>query len=327
MTTPLHAVLTGSFVSDGTAKQISLPSGYDEIDLLNITDIGSTASATPVMKARGTSTMPSGYGYVSLKTNAAATIALESGITANGFTFVSDSGSQTPEGALAVTSATNAAPPVLSMAATTNISQGDIVRYYGASGQYNISGMDFTVGTVVANTSIELAYMGAPGAAGTGGSVRRLPFNPRFYPRNRYITAITKASSAVITLSVTHGFTVGQAVRIIVPQEFGMTQLNGQLATITAINTSTNTITINVDSSGFTTFAFPTSAQAAAGINFAQVVPVGEAATTSAGVVNPANLLDDATRNDSFRGVIVGTSVQTSGKTYQWFARKGVTLS
>lgn len=321
MSTPLHSIVSGTFTSDGTVKNLAIPSGYNQIELTNITDIGSTEAATPVMKAWGTSSMASGSAYYATKTSGAATNALTASTATGGFTFVNDSASASLGAALAVTSATNAAPPVLSMASTSGISQGDVVRYYGASGQYNIAGLDFTVGTVVANTSIALAYMGAPGAAGTGGSVRRVPFNPRFYPKNRTITAITKASSAEITLSVTHQFTVGQQVRFAIPAAFGMTEINGLLATITAINTSTNTITVNIDSTAFTTFAFPTSASAAAGVTFAQVIPVGEAATAPY-----QNLLDDATTNTSFSGVQVGTTVQTSGKLYQWIATKGVSV-
>lgn len=317
MSTPINAQITGTFVSDGAVRNITLPSGYSEFSLVNLTDIGSTEAATPVMRAYGTSSMANGSAYYNTKTSGAATLALETTTTTGGFSFVSDSGTQTPAAALAVTSATNASPPVLSMASTAGIAQGDIVRYYGASGQYNIAGMEFTVGTVVANTSIALAYMGAPGAAGTGGFVRRIPFSARYYPRARYITAITQATSAVITLSVTHGFTAGQQVRILVPSAFGMTQMNNLLGTITAINTSTNTITVDIDSSGFTAFAFPTSATAAAGVTFAQVVPVGEAP-----IAAYANNLEDATDNVSFTGVQIGTTVQTTGKTYQYFARK-----
>ncbi len=324
MSSPLNAILTGSFTSAGTVVTIPLQSGYTEIELTNITDIGSTAANTNVMKAWGTSLMLAGSAYYAPKTSGAATNALTVSTLTGGFTFIADSGLQTPEAALAVTSATNAAPPVLTMTSSTgNVVAGDIIRYYGAAGQYNISGMDFTAGTVVANTSIALAYMGAPGGAGTGGTVRRIPFDARFYPRRRFITAITKASQAVITMSVTHGFTVGQAMRIIVPTAFGMSEMNGLIGNILAINTSTNTITVDIDSTAFTTFAFPTSAVAATGVTFAQVVPVGEEAINTTSLPF-GNLLDDATRNASIRGVQVGTTIQTSGSVYQWVARKGL---
>lgn len=323
MSTPINGIVTGTFTSDGTAVNLSIPCGYTEVELTNITDIGSTAAATPVMKAWGTSSMSSGSAIYATKTNGAATIAIPTTTTTGGFTFLSDSGSQTPSAAVAITGITNAAPPVVSTGSTSGLANGDIVRVYGTTGQLNIAGMDFTIGSVVANTSFELSYMGAPGAAATAGFWRRIPFDARYYPRRRFVTAITQASSAVITLSVTHGFTVGQAVRIIVPTEFGMTQMNNLIGNVTAINTTTNTITVNIDSSAFTAFAFPTSATAGAGVTFAQVVPVGEAAVNSSSQAW-GNLLDDATDNRSITGVTVGTTVQTSGKLYQWVARKGI---
>lgn len=325
MSTPLHALVTGSFTSDGAVRNISLPSGYDSFEMINITDIGSAAAATPVMRAQGTSLMTAGSAYYSLKTNGAATNQIETTTTTGGFTFVSDSGSASPSAAVAITGITNATPPVVSTASTAGLNNLDVVRVYGTTGQLNIAGLDFTIDTIVANTSFNLAYMVAPGAAATAGFWRRIPFQPRFYPRNRYITSISQAASAVIVLSVTHGFTVGQKVRIIVPSVFGMTQMNDQLVTITAINTTTNSITVDVNSTAFTAFAFPTSAIAALGVTFAQVVPVGEAAVNS--ISQPyGNLLDDATDNVSFTGIQVGTTVQTTAKLYQWFARKGVTV-
>lgn len=325
MSTPLHALLTGTFTSDGTAKNLSIPSGYNSFELVNITDIGSTAASTPVMRAQGTSAMSAGSAYYNLKTNGAATNALEISTTTGGFTFVSDSASVALGAAVAITGITNATPPVVSTGSTAGLNTSDIVRVYGTTGQLNIAGLDFTIDTIVTNTSFNLAFMVAPGAAATAGFWRRVPFDSRFYPRNRYITSISKASSAVIVMSVTHGFTVGQEVRFIVPASFGMTEMNNQLGVITAINTTTNSITVDIDSTAFTTFAFPTSAVAALGVTFAQVVPVGEAAINS--VSQPyGNLLDDATHNVSFTGVQIGTTVQTSGKLYQWFARKGVSL-
>lgn len=323
MSTAINAQVTGTFTSDGTNVNLSIPSGYTEIELTNLSFMGSTAASTPVMKAWGYSELAAGEGIFATKTNGAATIALPTTVATNGFTFLADSGLQTPGAATAITAITNAAPPVVSTASTTGLANGDVVRVYGTTGQLNIAGFDFTIGSVVANTSFELANMAAPGAAATAGFWRRIPFDPRFYPVNRSITKITQASSALVTMAVTHGFTVGQKVRMIVPEEYGMVEMDNLLATITAIGTAdgdgaTNTITLDIDSSAFSAFAFPTSALAATGVGVAQVVPVGEAATSPY-----ENLLDDATDNISITGVIVGTSMQTSGSVYQWVARKG----
>ena len=331
MSTSIHGLLTGSFVSDGLARHISLPCGYDSFELINLTDIGSAAAATPVMKARGTSLMPAASAYYNTKTNGAATIDIETTTLTNGFSFLVDSGLQTPSTAVvnAAGGITRAAPAVVTSA--TLPVDGSIVRMYNTTGMLQIAGMDFTTAGA-GGPSFNLAYLDSQaangfGAAATANSFRVIPFDARFYPRRRFITKITAANPAVVTLSVTHGFLVGEKVRMIVPAfpstwtNQTMFEMDQQLATITAIDTVNNTITIDVDSSAFTPFHFPQSAEAALGWKMPQVVPVGEAAT------HPyENLLDDATLNTSITGVTIGTSVQTTGKTYQWIARRGQSI-
>lgn len=331
MSSPVHAIVTGTFTSDGNPLQISIPSGYSDFQMINITDIGSTAANTNVMKARGTSSMAAGSAYFSPKTSGAATLDPETTTTTGGFTFMADS-ALLLIGAAVATSGTDinrANPAVVSTGSTTSLVAGStVVRLINNVGMLQISSMDFTVGTIVANTSFQLKYLDNSGFAAdsTSGFYRIVNATSRFYPKSRYITAITLAASAVITMSVTHGYTVGQEVRIAVPAAFGMPEINGLLGVITAVTSgATNTITVNIDSTGFTAFAFPTSAVAAAGVTFAQVVPVGEAAINS--VSQPfGNLLDDATRNVSITGIIVGSTVQTTAKLYQWFATKGTSI-
>ena len=149
-------------------------------------------------------------------------------------------------------------------------------------------------------------------------------------------------------MAVAHNYTVGQAVRIYVPNAFISSGTNvftnvGTLgtsstiqqivtATITAINTAdassfTNTITVNINSTG-TTFQWPTSATAAAGVSFPFVEPVGEAATTSAGLINPQNLLDDATRNTGNVVMQLGSSIYgVANDTLRWIAWRGLVQS
>ncbi len=330
MSSPINAQLTGTFTSDGNTKTISLPSGYTSFSMINITDLGSSAANTNVMRAQGTSSMPAGYGLYNPKTSGAATLALEVSTATGGFTFISDSGTRLNGASVALngTEINRANPAVASTGTTTGLVDSvTVVRLFNTTGMLQVSGMDFTVGTIVASTSFQLKYLDNSGFAAdaTSGQYRIINADARYYPRARYITAITQATSAVITLSVTHGYTVGQAVRIYVSSDFGMTEINGLLGNITAISTANNTITVDIDSSGFTAFAFPTSATAAAGVTFAQVVPVGEAAINSSTQAY-GNLLDDATDNQSFTGVSIGTTVQTTGKLYQWFANKATAI-
>ena len=321
MSTAINAQLTGTFTSAGVAVNLDIPSGYTEIELTNITDIGSAAANSNVMRAWGSSSMAAGSAFYAPKTNGAATNALTVSTTTGGFTFLDDSGLQTPGAAnTGITSVSQANPAVVALASTTGFANTDVVRIYSTTAMLEIAGWDFTIAALIANTSFTLAYLDASGfaAAASAGTIRRIPFDPRFYPSNRRITGISAATSAVITLNVTHGFTAGQAVRIKVPSDFGMIEMDNLVGNITAISTANNTITVDIDSSAFTAFAFPTSAIAGAGVEAPQVTPLGETANNTF-----ANNLDDATDNQSITGVIVGTTIQTSGSLYQWVARRG----
>lgn len=325
MSTPIHSMLTGTFTSDGSARFISLPSGYDSFELVNITDIGDAGATTQVMRAKGYSSLPAGSAYLNLKTNGAATLAIESMITTAGFTFVTDSGLQTPGAPVAVTGITNASPAVVSSASAAVV--GDVVRLTGTTGMLQVAGWDFTVSAVNPGVTQSINNLPAAGfgAAATAGDIRVIPFNPRYYPASRRITCMTLGASTVIGLNVTHLFTVGQKVRIVIPEGWGCPEIDGMLGTVTAtgtaVSTNVNTITVDINSAAFTAFAFPTSAVAALGIGVPEVIPVGEAAQAPY-----QNLLDDATRNISTSGVIVGTGVQTTGKLYQWIARRGQSI-
>lgn len=305
MSIPLNSCLQGNFTSTGGTFVLPVEFSPVYFRMTNLTKQGSTANPGVVKRVEWYAGMPTDSAFTVTNTNGAATDQ-SNYITSGGITLV-DTSIRTP-GALntGITAISQANPAVVSLASTAGIAQGYIALMSNTTGMLQISGWAFTVGTVVASTSFTLAYLDSSGfaAAATAGDVRIIPYNPLFYPRNRLITSITQASSAVIQLSVTHGFTVGQLVRIYVPSQFGMTQMNAQLATVTAVNTSTNTITVNINSTGFTAFAFPTSAVAATGVNFPQVVPVGEAATAPY-----QNLLDDATFNTSVVGLNIGSAV------------------
>lgn len=331
MSTPIHAEYSGTFTTPSTLVPVNIPvpCGCDYIQIMNISDIN-TASNTPaeIVKAEGFSFMTAATAitYSGSGSGLGLTTAV---LNSGGFTFVSDSGTQTPGTAVALNGSfiTQANPALVYAATTPTI--GQIVRLYGTTGMLQIAGYDFTVGTVSASTYFQLAFLNSSGfgAAATAGYYEVIPYDARFYPRRRFITAITAANPAVVTLSVSSGYVAGEKVRMIVPSAFGMTQMNNVLATITSVtNTaSTNTITLDVDASTFTAFSFPTSAVAATAVTPAMVVPVGEAAINTS-TYPYAGLLDDATQNQSFAGITIGTGVLVASKNYAYIARKGLAL-
>jgi hypothetical protein len=316
MSFPMQPILRKSFVSSGAATSFALPNNAVKVQLFDLSNAATTAAQVAAGGAvtalyqysfglLGMSS-GSGYSFSTVASGAPPAVVQESVLGTDGYTFFNSS-LLTPGAAIATTGVTAANPAVVSTANTSGLLPlNSIVRMINVTNMQQISSIDFTVGSIVANTSFQLAYMNTTGfVAGGAGFYRILPFDPIYYPRRRTITGISQAPQAVITMSVAHGYTVGQQVRISVPAAFGMTQMDGLLVTILAVTTgATNTITVNVDSSAFSAFAFPSSAVAATGVTFAEVTPVGEAATAPF-----QNLLDDATRNTAQIGVTCGSSV------------------
>lgn len=69
------------------------------------------------------------------------------------------------------------------------------------------------------------------------------------------IASITNSNPMVVTTVNDHGYVNGMNVTFLIPTQFGMTQLNGVNAQV--LSASTNSLTINLDSTHFTPFAYP----------------------------------------------------------------------
>ncbi len=328
MSVQFNGTVQGKFTADGNSKILQIRQDIDWMIVKNETAIAQTASDLGAIFywQRGDT---SGRGFLETKLGTIANDPTTVGQIAAGAGFyLVDSSDQSPEAQLTLTQIDGSAPPVVSSADTGNVQDGDIVRILNVTGAQQLGGMDFTVGNVSADTSFELTYGPTivTTAGGLSATYRRIPFDPIYYPRRRFIPNITSATSAVVTLTVTHAFTVGQKVRFHVPEvtasTYGMTEMDGLLATITAV--ATNTITVNVDSSGFTAFAFPLTVSGTAGFTPAHVVPVGEnmVQALSSGV----STLGDATINQSFIGMLlIAGNASPAGNTsdvISWIAGK-----
>jgi len=296
----------GRFTSDGTAKTLQIRSDVDWMRVLNWTIAAAdqtTAIGTEYYWQRG---MTDDTGIVYKKSNAANAANLIDDLTSSGFTLV-DSSVMTL-GALnsTITNVQTGAPSTVLLTDTTGLVDGDVVRIINVTGAQQLGGVDFVVDNLVANTSFDLQWT-ASIVAGTTGYLRKVVnWNPLFYPRRRVVLQISQAAAGVVTLNVPHGYTAGQKVRFFVPDEFGMSELHNQTATITAVSTANNTITIDVDTSGYTAFAWPLTADVP--FTHAQVIPLGEAAEESY-----VNLLDDATLNSGYIGMTLAGGAGAPG--------------
>jgi hypothetical protein len=316
----------GSFTSTGAAQVIQVRSDVDWMRVYNFTE-ASAANASRGVHYYWQRGLAANNGFVTLR-NAAANavdVSTSAALTVGGFTL-QDSSVQTPGAAVALTAISSATPPVVTTASTAALLTGDVVRIQNVAGAQQFGGYDFTI-TVINGTTFSLPF--APTiVAGTTGFFRKIPFQPLFYPRRRLITGITAATSAVIKMSVAHGFTVGQTVRLVVPAAFGMTQMDGLQGVITAQTQSTtvNTITVNIDSSAFTAFSFPLTA--AVPFTFAEVIPVGE--DTAQALSSGVDLLADATLNTGYIGISLAAGITSPagsvGDVIYWVAGKSVNV-
>lgn len=326
----------------GNQYVIQIPSGADWVKVYNYTKAGAaglnsvyfngTANAFAGVEFYWQRGMAAGTGMVKYKANTTSVLNEDTLVT-GGFTLYDPSG-QTA-GALplisspvATTASTNATRPVVSTGSTAGLSIGSVVRMSNTA-QTDVNGIDMVVGTIVNNTSFTLltstnVLATAPGAIGGAGFYRIINTDPLFYPRRRFVVNITQATNAQVSTSVAHGLTPGQEVRFEIPDVSGMIQLNSTAlnnyltATIVQVIDDYN-FTINVDTTSFTAFTWPTIAQQPS--NFPQVVPFGE--DTAAALVSPysqtptvgglqifntnTGILADSTVNTGFLGMILGS--------------------
>ena len=79
--------------------------------------------------------------------------------------------------------------------------------------------------------------------------------DPRFQPAMRLITGITNARKCVVTTSFDHDYVSGLILRILVPKEYGMFQINNKVSEITVLGPTT--FSLNIDTTSYDSFSAP----------------------------------------------------------------------
>jgi len=322
----------GRFVSAGADTIVQIPSNADFMQVVNYTKSGVVGTANIIaIKSFWQRGMAVGTGLIDYHTNGTAVLN-SSTYTSGGFTLVDTSGNPLTV-AVATTDVSNATSPVVSTASTVGLVAGQtIVRVnstaFSANAAQNVLGIDFVVGAIVANTSFTLTVAAsnplatAPGVGGAFAGVYRIvQYDPLFYPRNRYAVNITRATQAVVSTNVFCNYVAGQLVRFSVPRQAGMVELDGLAGTVVSVAASGLAFTVNIDTSTFTAFTWPTDAQMPC--QLPQITPVGEdtasalvslqpqiplVGNSTSQAVNNANsgILSDSTVNTGFIGMKLG---------------------
>ena len=286
----------GSFVSTGANVKVLLPSSADYFRTWNVTQLPLTPTPGVVVGGEwfgakfgfGQSAANDGIRYK--KSDGAGTITVDkfsTAVASNGFTYVQTAPVVEAQAANPITAITAANPAVVSQ--TNTYIAGDIIRLYGTTGMLQIGGMDFQISTV---TGAGYTLLGLPAtasngfaAAGTAGFTRRVSSLGAVEPKFLYITNISQATQAVVSTSVDPSvhYVVGQLIHFSIPSSFGMTQMSQLTGKIVAVNAVAATgnigaynVTVDIDSSAFTAFAFPASTASPTAPLFATLAPAGQ---------------------------------------------------
>ena len=344
-----NVLSSGSFTSTGAAFNLAIESGFDHFEMFNITDMSTAtlqaAANTNVMHAEFVSQMAGGSAMLNLKTSGAATWAATSMIATNGFTLF-DNGNP-PVFAVGTLTGITAASPAVVAATAHGLVVGDTVRLTNVNGTMQImSGLTFSVIAVGDANHFTISFDSSGTAIGgtpaTSGNFQKVIPNP-FDPQNDIIGPTTLAlivggtgGSLQLALNNVPAFInggttyqVGAKLRVVIPNAgasvYGPTAFtmpSSVVGTISAITAQTgyNSKANLIELSDIVLPATP-----------ALVYPAGSAGAKFSypfvsDIAEKATILTEAEDNKGIRGITIGTGVQTTGKLYQWIARKGYVI-
>lgn len=307
----------GSFTSDGTVKELDIRSDVDWMEVWNYTQMATQDTPGVGVQFYWQRGMAAGTGIEITKADGGDALQGEV-MTSGGFTLLP----KTLPGPVTGTTITKAGPPVCT-AAGHGFSNGDLVVFSSLTEMPQIALVAFTIGSVTTNT-FELSYFDTNTANFTAESaftVRKIdPFMWNTAWNN--ITAVTTGTTTQIQLAAATTetlYAVGDVLTFSVPSEYGMTQLDGVSAEVLSYVSATNTYTVDLDSTGFTAFAWP--AASAVPLRLPTVRVVGSNSTSP----------NDAVYNTGILGMELGAGIDgpagASSDVIYWKAGKSFNVA
>lgn len=252
-----------------------------------------------------------------------------------------------------------AAPTVIVCPNPHNLITGDVVVFThlnqtATTGMQGLSGIPWVVTYVNAN-NFSINIDTAAGAtffttynSGTAidglGSCKKILYPFLYAPGVADISAIVLGAQTTVTTTSPHNFVVGQQVAFRIPAPYGTVQLNSLpnitipgspvYGYVTAVNSAVQ-IVVNINSTGYTAFTYPLTAQVIAGLGAAQILAVGDnnSGSNQFGYQSPiiptfggahtinGPAIAGAYLNNSAMGFIIGSGVAgTAGDQIMWRA-------
>ena len=328
---PYSFIGQASYINPATpvAVNIAVSDKPDWIFVKDVTDWGAqSTAANPIYAEWFPLTMPQGswlaMGQPSSTTTGVTLYASQG--TSGGFSFIDPF--NPPTYAALAASAINKTTWVVSMTNTGSIAVGDWVRVLNPVGMLEANGITAQVTAVTVNTSITLGYVASAVSAGlsfaaNASSASILKYYPSaFYPRGQQVLFVTQAAQAVVYFAKPNDYTPGEMLDFSIPVPFGMTQLSyltaqsrGPARVLSVTNSATvSSVTLDLDSTGFTAFLYPTTANYLLGASPPWCVPAGSGIVPLNGSATvpqspPGTNLQDAFDNRAQYYVNLGLSV------------------
>lgn len=294
----LSQIAAGSFVADGSALVLPFAGQPDIVRLYyqgNASgDVWESAANPGVVKeVYWNRNMAAASALATVNTNGAATDQKDF-LAAGGVEYYNPEFGQL--GPARNITGIAFATGVVTTAAPHGYVTGDVVLITGTTGMLQIAGMYFQI-TVTGATTFTLNGLDTTvfAANATAGVARKVLYPGIWQPQSCLITNISQAADAVITTSVDHGYVADQLIYLAVAPQFGMSEAAGKITKIKSV--TANTMTVELDTSGFTAFAFPASAQGP--FDFPNLSNYGA----------DSSLVLNAYRNDAVAGVYLGSAV------------------
>lgn len=343
----------GRFTSTGAAVTLNLRQDVDWIKVYNETAAAQAAAdlAYEFYWQRGMAAAGGQQGlfWTKLGTVANDPVTVGQFAAGAGFTLINSSDT-TPGASSALTAITAANPPVVTTAATLP-AVGDIVRLSNLDNQPQIGGIDFSV-TASGGGTFTIGNINlANSTASTAGNWRIIPFDPIYYPRRRTITWVENAVNPKVYLSVEHGLTVGQEIRLEFPGGADIWEdyaaLDGVSATVIDVNVAragnepnnggvANNVQLDIDTSAFQAWnsfgagnnqGYPPSTDVP--FTPAQLVPYGQ--DTGQSLISGVNILGGATDNLAVLGIRLAGGAAgpagANGDVISWVAGKSFAVN
>ena len=354
MSMPYSFIGSWTYTNPATivAQNIPMTAKPDWVFVKDTTNWGAASTAANPIYAEWFSSMSPGtflgLGQPSSATPSLVTTYATQGAS-GGFTFIDQT--NPPTFTKVAITAVNGTTFVVSTGTTTGINVGDWVRLINVTGALEISGPNlYQVTAVSAATSITLGYAASAAGAGltiangTTGYYQKV-YPSQFVPNTLPVAYITQATQAVVYFFRQNPYSPGELVDFQIPTPYGMTQLSnltgksgsgaltgnpsGAARVLSVTNSATvSSITIDVNTTGFTAFQFPTSAAFAGGASPAVCMPAGSGVVPLNGSATiplspPGTNLVDAFDNKSQYIMNIGLSaVGVANANMQVFAFK-----